>query len=77
MDNVLDHLDDQKECVRDVKKALQKQGETLAAINERTKQHEKRMDRMDKKSAGLGAATGALGGFLAVLVRSLFGPPGP
>lgn len=60
----------------DIRGHLQKHGETLARIDERTKLHEKRMDRMDKRAAGLGAVTGAVGGALAVLGKSLFGPPG-
>jgi hypothetical protein len=48
------------------------QGKTLAAIDERTKQHEKRMDRSDRKAAGISGAGGLFGGALVVFVKSFF-----
>lgn len=47
-------------------------GETLARIDERTMQHEKRMDRTDRRSAAISSGGGLLGGALAILVKSLF-----
>ncbi len=48
---------------------LKDQGETLVRIDERTIQHEKRMDRTDRKSTGLGAIAGLVGGFVAGMLR--------
>lgn len=61
--------------LREITQSLRKHGECLVRIDERTLQHEKRMDRQDRKSAALGALTGLLGGFLAAFSKSLFGPP--
>lgn len=70
------HIEGQNGGLDDIKTCQREHGETLARIDERTKQHEKRMDRLDKKAAGLGAVTGMLGGALAVVGKALFGPPG-
>jgi len=48
------------------------QGKTLAAIDERTQQHEKRMDRSDRKAMGISGAGGLFGGAIAVFVKSFF-----
>lgn len=39
---------------------LRKHGEYLARIDERTKNQDRRLDRIDRRAAGFGAATAAL-----------------
>ena len=47
--------------------------QVLARLDERTQQHEKRMDRSDNRAAGLGAVAGAIGGFFAGLLKGFTG----
>lgn len=58
--------------VKELRTEQIEQGKALSGLCERTEQHEKRMDRNDRRSAGLGAVTGALGGIVAGFFRSLF-----
>lgn len=57
-----------KEIAGDVKA----QGQTLAAINERTIQHEKRMNRADRHASGLGALAGAIAAGFTMFAKSFF-----
>lgn len=59
LNRVLDELNDHGEC--------------LARIDERTKQHEKRMDRADRRATGLGAFAGLLAGFFAAVAKAFVG----
>lgn len=56
-----------------IHEVMNKHGKLLARIDERTLQHEKRMDRSDRRSAGIGTVTGVIGGALAMFVKSLTG----
>jgi len=66
------HIGAENGDLGEIKNCQNEHGELLARIDERTKQHEKRMDRAEKKAAGLGAVTGALGGIFAVLGKSIW-----
>lgn len=48
------------------------QGKTLAAIDERTLQHEGRMDRADRRAAKISGITGFISAIAALFVKSLF-----
>lgn len=50
---------------KEVRRKLNELGESVAKIDERTEQHEKRMDRMDRKAGVTGSIAG--GGAAAVL----------
>tara|TARA_Y100000310_G_scaffold314292_1_gene363516 strand:+ start:1261 stop:1503 length:243 start_codon:yes stop_codon:yes gene_type:complete len=54
-----------------VHKKLNALTEDSATLKERTKQHEKRMDRQDKKSVGIAAVTGVAGGGFGTFIKSL------
>lgn len=49
------------------------QGETLAKLDERSQQHEKRMDRADKRAASIGGVTGTVGSAIVFFFNHLFG----
>ena len=51
---------------------LTSHGVTLAVLDERTKQHEKRMNRADRRSGTVGATAGGLAGTLVIGIRMLF-----
>lgn len=46
---------------------LRAHGEVIARIDERTKAQKERLDRIEKKSAGIGAFAGIIGATLAFL----------
>jgi hypothetical protein len=64
------------DILREIRDDVRSHGETLARIDERTQQHEKRMDRTERKSAGISGAGGLLGGTLVVFLKSFFSPGG-
>lgn len=69
------------ESIRDDLKGLRdvqgEHGETLARLDERTKQYEKRMDRTDRRTVGVAGATTAVGGSLILFIKQMFGDSSP
>lgn len=61
-----------KEIARDLKKV----DSTVTRLDERTIQHEKRMNRSDRHSAGLGGLTGLFAGILGAFLKSFVHPGG-
>lgn len=47
-------------------------GKTLAVLDERTKQHEKRMNRADRRSGTVGATAGGILAGAVIGIRMLF-----
>lgn len=62
--------------LQEIRSEQVKQGKTLARIDERTQQHEKRMDRSDRRAAGVGGLTGLAAGFAAAFMKAFFHPTG-
>lgn len=62
-----------REWLERVDDKLDRVGEQVAAIDERTRQHEARMDRADRRAAGWGAIGGLLAGAGAWLAQLLRG----
>ena len=61
--------------VKDISGQMTIHGETLTRLDERSIGQKERMDRIQKQSAGIGAATGTvMGAFTAVLVKVFGGP---
>ncbi len=55
---------------------LKKIDRTVTRLEERTMQHEKRMDRDDRRSGAIGAGAGLFGGVLGAFLKSLVHPGG-
>jgi hypothetical protein len=47
-------------------------GKTLAVLDERTQQHEKRMNRAERRSAGVGATAGGILAGAVIGIKMLF-----
>lgn len=52
---------------------LEEQGMCLARMDERTAQHEKRMDRAEKRAAASGSIAGTLSGSIVAVILSKLG----
>ena len=72
LDTVITNLGDLKQNHKDLHTKVDKIAQNGARLDERTKNHEKRMDRNDRRSAGLGAMTGLAGGGLVAFLKSLW-----
>ncbi len=69
---VLESIRDDLKGLRDVQG---EHSETLARLDERTMQYEKRMDRTDRRTVGVAGVTTAGGGSLLLFVKQMFGGP--
>lgn len=71
LDLFRDHDRRESETQRLMRDRLDKQGETLARIDERTHEHEKRLDRAEARARTSGAVTGgALGALVAAVAAA-------
>ena len=69
-----------EECLTQITKSLDAiaerqidHGETLAVLDERTQQHEKRMNRADRRSGTVGATAGGIIATAVIGLRMFFG----
>ena len=72
--------EDQTECLERIATRLDsidervgENGLTLAVLDERSKQHEKRMNRADRRSGTVGATAGGILATIVIGVRMWFG----
>ena len=65
---ILERIDEHS---KETRAQLQKHGECLARLEERSEQTEKRLDRADRRATGISAVTGALAGVGVVIAKAL------
>lgn len=61
--------------LKGLREEQQSHGECLARLDERTLQYEKRMDRTDRRAAGIAGITTIASGSIMLFVKSFFGGP--
>ena len=57
--------------LEEIRDLVKSQGEVLARLDERTLQHEKRMDRAEARAARQGGIWGSVGGFFGAFAAAL------
>lgn len=67
------HSQEDMDRLEKIHDAIEKHGTLLARIDERTQQHEKRLDSVDRKTVGISTITGTLGGVITIFLKSLIG----